>query len=33
MVNLKKNLKNPFVGFANPFFLLLGGKNLPQKQP
>jgi hypothetical protein len=24
----QKNFKNPIVGFANPFFLLSGGKNL-----
>jgi len=29
---LKKKFKNPFVGFANLFFLSLGGENLPQKE-
>jgi hypothetical protein len=29
---LKNNLKNPFVGFTNPFFWLPSGKNLPQKK-
>jgi hypothetical protein len=27
-----KNLKNPFVGFANPFFLSPSGENSPQKK-
>jgi hypothetical protein len=25
-------LKNPFVGFASPFFWSPGGENLPQKK-
>jgi hypothetical protein len=32
MAILKKKFKNPFVGFANLFFLSLGGENLPQKE-